>query len=74
MRESRPYGFVRGALSNERPYRVIDLKLSFAGKNPLPYLDKYQIARRHLCWVAAINASFDVFELTLGISLPIDFR
>jgi hypothetical protein len=22
MRESRPYGFVRGALSNERPYRV----------------------------------------------------
>jgi len=24
MRESRPYGFVRGALSNERPYRVSD--------------------------------------------------
>jgi hypothetical protein len=23
MRESRLYGFVRGALSNERPYRVI---------------------------------------------------
>ena len=23
MRESRPYGSVRGALSNERPYRVI---------------------------------------------------
>jgi len=22
MRESRLYGFVRGALSNERPYRV----------------------------------------------------
>jgi hypothetical protein len=22
MRESRTYGFVRGALSNERPYRV----------------------------------------------------
>ena len=26
MRESRLYGFVRGALSNERPYRVaVDL-------------------------------------------------
>jgi hypothetical protein len=24
MRESRTYGSVRGALSNERPYRVID--------------------------------------------------
>ena len=23
MRESRPYGSVRGALSNERPYRVL---------------------------------------------------
>jgi hypothetical protein len=23
MRESRLYGFVRGALSNERPYRVV---------------------------------------------------
>ena len=27
MRESRPYGFVRGALSNERPYRVPDCPL-----------------------------------------------
>jgi len=24
MRESRLYGFVRGALSNERPYRVVN--------------------------------------------------
>jgi hypothetical protein len=31
------------------------------------------LKKPHLCWVAAINASFDVFELTLGISLPIDF-
>ena len=29
MRESRPYGFVRGALSNERPYRVSGVMSGF---------------------------------------------
>ena len=32
MRESRLYGFVRGALSNERPYRVISVTSGFGPK------------------------------------------
>jgi hypothetical protein len=43
MRESRPYGFVRGALSNERPYRVADFRLwPFATLRTVPAISEVE--------------------------------
>lgn len=39
MRESRPYGVVRGALSNERPYRDQIEKISVNGIHKKESLD-----------------------------------
>src|SRR4029077_13328020 len=42
MRESRTYGFVRGALSNERPYRVLQF-----GPRRLLHLLRSGIGTKH---------------------------
>lgn len=57
----------------DQPCRYFEAKL-FGHLEVDDQLEMGFLKKRHLCWVAAINASFDVFELTLRISLPIDFR
>ena len=48
MRESRTYGSVRGALSNERPYREHhDTALKAGCGSPLPFKRKTMMADAH---------------------------
>jgi hypothetical protein len=58
MRESRSYGFVRGALSNERPYRVAAMLLSpLFNSTPIGHNVTFDSARKfaHVRWLRLVS-------------------
>ena len=69
MREFRPYGSVRGALSNGRPYRDLSRMPALSDSVPLPYRFNHDAVGRageprEFPWFRTVPAMSAGFKLT----------